>query len=312
MLVKSKKLNLLLVFGLVFAMIFSTSMPSLADNEGNVGELSPVEGNIIEEEASEEGLPEEDTVGEITDEETLPVVGNIEEGEGKDEGGLQEEDTAEESPNAANLPEGNNGEEVTNEEESITEENLLGQNSNEENMIVTNAFMGTEDEESVESQSITSIIWAGKHINVGSVDVTADISTHEDMNKYIDIALAFALTNGWKATEYHIYVLDTEPTKEPTPGQAPYKGSLNNETNFTVTISELLSNYSEGSNIYITTHLSVNKQGKGGGNETAYGGNIVDPKKGSWFGYIVLPIPEEDEEPGDEEPGDEEPGDEEP
>jgi len=120
-------------------------------------------------------------------------------------------------------------------------------------------------------------LFAGQSNDVGSVTVAND-----DENVYV----TYSTEGDWTLTETHLYVLDYVPTGRLAPGQAPYKSGIimGNSFTFTVPIESC------GSVVYLQAHASViklNQYGEVISSETAYGGDITKPKKGSWFGTIA-------------------------
>jgi hypothetical protein len=128
-------------------------------------------------------------------------------------------------------------------------------------------------------KSKTFTLLAGKTTDVGSVVVANDKNF---------IYVTYNTTGGWNLAEVHLYVLDTEPTERLTPGQAPNKsGSLaDGTTTYTFTIP--LKEGECGSTLWLQAHASVVKNGQAG--ETAYGGEIVIPDRGSWYGNISYTV----------------------
>lgn len=128
-----------------------------------------------------------------------------------------------------------------------------------------------------------STLWAGQTINAGTVTVSND----ED-NLYV----TYATQNGWLLTEVHLYVLDEEPTQRLTPGQAPYKSTLMNATTYTFTVPLTGATCGETTK-WLQAHASVVKLDNGGtvvDSQTAYGGTVTKPNKGSWYGNISYTI----------------------
>jgi len=123
--------------------------------------------------------------------------------------------------------------------------------------------------------SRTFTLLAGKTINVGNVVVANDLNF---------LYITYNTTGDWDLSEVHLYVLNYEPEERLTPGQAPFtSGSLPDGTNtytFTLPLSETLLC---GSSIWLQAHAAVNT-------ETAYGGTIVDPDQGAWYGNISYTI----------------------
>lgn len=128
-----------------------------------------------------------------------------------------------------------------------------------------------------------STLWAGQTINAGTVTVSND----ED-NLYV----TYTTQNGWVLTEVHLYVLDAEPTQRLTPGQAPYKSTLMNATTYTFTVPLTGATCGETTK-WLQAHAAVVKLDSSGNvvdSQTAYGGTITKPDKGSWYGNIAYTI----------------------
>lgn len=123
--------------------------------------------------------------------------------------------------------------------------------------------------------SKTYALIAGQSINVGTVVVSNDLNF---------LYVTYNTTGDWDLSEVQLYVLHSEPTERLTPGQAPYKsGALPNgitSYTFTIPFGESLEC---GSSIWLQAHASVDT-------ETAYGGTIVNPDHGSWYGNIAYTI----------------------
>lgn len=124
-------------------------------------------------------------------------------------------------------------------------------------------------------KSKTFALVAGQHTVIGTVIVSNDVNF---------LYVTYTTTGDWTLSQAHVFVLTSEPTERLSPGQAPYKvENLPNGTQtytFSIPFSEDLVC---GSSIWIQAHADVTK-------ETAYGGTIVDPRNGSWFGKIFYQI----------------------
>jgi len=124
-------------------------------------------------------------------------------------------------------------------------------------------------------KSRTFALVAGQHTVIGTVVVSNDVNF---------LYVTYTTNGDWTLSQAHLFVLASEPTERLSPGSAPYKvESLPNGTKtytFSIPFSESLVC---GSSIWIQAHASV-------GRETAYGGIIVDPPTGSWFGKIFYQI----------------------
>lgn len=131
-----------------------------------------------------------------------------------------------------------------------------------------------------------STLWAGKTINVGTVTVWND-----DSNLYVK----YDTKGDWYLTQVHLYVHCDEPTERLTPGQALYKAEgLNTQSyQLTVPLSEIGDSCNDcGSTVHLQAHAAVLQivNGQVVQEETAYGGTIIDPVTGSWYGNISYTI----------------------
>jgi hypothetical protein len=135
-------------------------------------------------------------------------------------------------------------------------------------------------------------LWGGKTINVGTVTVSND-----EENLYV----TYDTTGDWYLKEVHLYVLDYEPTERLTPGQAPYKsGDISYATSYTFVVP--LAGFDvtcDETVLWLQAHAAVVKivDGEVVEGETAYGGDITKPKKGSWYGNIKYTVQCCEEEP---------------
>lgn len=124
-------------------------------------------------------------------------------------------------------------------------------------------------------KSKTYALVAGQNTVIGTVVVSNDVNF---------LYVTYTTTGDWTLSDLHLFVLDSEPMERLVPGDAPYKvEKLPNGTKtytFSIPFSEDLVC---GSSIWIQAHAAV-------GRETAYGGTIVDPRTGAWYGKIFYQI----------------------
>jgi hypothetical protein len=130
-------------------------------------------------------------------------------------------------------------------------------------------------------------LWGGQTIPVGTVTVSNDAE---------NIYVTYATTGGWLLKEVHLYVLDYEPLERLTPGKAPFKSgdiSYGTTYTFTVPIPDWVTSCGESSEaVWLQAHAAVVKLADGVevAGETAYGGVITKPRKGSWYGNITCVV----------------------
>jgi hypothetical protein len=117
---------------------------------------------------------------------------------------------------------------------------------------------------------------AGQTIPVGSLFVWTDATT---------LYVSYQTTNNWMMSETHLYVNTSPISSRLTPGQAPYSQS-SSPLSASVTYAIPLT-WAPGTVLTLQAHAAVN----GTSSETAYGGTIVKPSKGSWYGTLAFQIP---------------------
>lgn len=134
-------------------------------------------------------------------------------------------------------------------------------------------------------------LWAGQTIDVGTVRVSND-----ETNLYV----TYNTTGDWYLKEAKLYVgLGDAPTERLTPGHAPYKsedisGDISYTRSYTFTIP--LAGFGvtcDVTELWLQAHADVVKLDNNGQivqSETAYGGDITKPKKGSWYGNISYTV----------------------
>lgn len=131
-------------------------------------------------------------------------------------------------------------------------------------------------------------LWAGQTIDVGTVTVSND-----EENLY----LTYWVAAPWWLTEVHVYVLAEEPLSRLAPGLAPNKsGNISYTDTYTMTIPlaalgfEINCDYTA---LWIQAHAAIvmyDANGKIVKGETAYGGTVDKPKRGSWYGNIMYVV----------------------
>jgi len=119
---------------------------------------------------------------------------------------------------------------------------------------------------------------AGQNEPIGSANVTIDSGM---------LTIHVTMDPDWPANEYSLYILEEEPTDRLSPGHAPLKNDdLDQATDFTIGPIDLaLPELAPGQCLtrYLALHLVS-------GTETAYTGDIIDPVKGPWYGFITVTI----------------------
>lgn len=135
----------------------------------------------------------------------------------------------------------------------------------------------------VECGTVKTPLLGGKTINVGNLTVSND-----NGNVYV----RFETTGDWLLEEVHLYIVDYMPTARLVPGSAPFKsGKFENyqeSYEFTLPFGE----FGCDDIVWLQAHASVVKVVDGiiVQGETAYGGTITQPQKGSWYGNVVYKI----------------------
>ena len=145
-------------------------------------------------------------------------------------------------------------------------------------LMFAGAAVATEGDQYFCSEFEEFTLWGGKTNDVGKVTVFTD---------GVNLIVTYHTTGDWYLKELHLYVLNYEPTKRLVPGQAPYKAEpypLTQEYTFVIPLS--LDQCESG--IWLQAHAAVVKivDGKVVQGETAYGGEITDPRRGAWYGNI--------------------------
>ncbi len=134
---------------------------------------------------------------------------------------------------------------------------------------------GDNTSDGCDSDGIVTL-WAGKTINVGTVTVTYDVG---------NIYVTYTTTGSWKIYETHLDLSTSAYTERGAPGHYDYQQSHNGVTSYTYTVPN---QWASATSVYFLAHAVV---GKGGSStETAYGGTVVKPKKGSWYGTFCYVI----------------------
>jgi len=148
----------------------------------------------------------------------------------------------------------------------------------------------------------TGDIWAGKTTDVGTI--TATMHYTADNNATLEIH--YATDAGWQMTECHLWIAKKAPASRGAPGQYAYNsGTIStNSYSFSISIADLISRFVIGwdGDVYVMPHCALTWVGSGnppGGetNPTGFGGCIVNPKKGSWFGFFSFGLTKPNEQP---------------
>ncbi len=112
---------------------------------------------------------------------------------------------------------------------------------------------------------------AGRNVVIGTVSVDNDAD-------YLYVTLE---TDGRNMREAHLYVLDEDPGRRLPPGRAPYRSEYvyyPQHCEFAIPLEERGIEY--GDTVYIQMHVAVP-------GESAYGGDIITPGRGAWYGIIA-------------------------
>jgi hypothetical protein len=148
----------------------------------------------------------------------------------------------------------------------------------------------------------TGDIWAGKTTDVGTITATMHYTADDNAS----LEIHYATDAGWKMTECHLWIAKKAPASRGAPGQYAYNsGTIStNSYSFSIPIADLKSRLGIdwGSDVYVMPHCALTWVGSGnppGGetNPTGYGGCIVKPKKGSWFGFFSFGLTKPNEQP---------------
>ena len=123
--------------------------------------------------------------------------------------------------------------------------------------------------------SKTFLLIAGQHTTMGTVVVSNDVNF---------LYVTYNTNTGWFLEEVHLYLSVTQFTERLNPGHAPFKAENlpagTTTYTFTIPIADTLIC---GASIWLQAHAAVT-------GETAYGGTITDPARGSWYGNIFYTI----------------------
>jgi len=129
---------------------------------------------------------------------------------------------------------------------------------------------------------------AGQYIDVGSIVVGND-------GEYLYVT--YKTTGDWYLTEVHLHVLDEDPERRLPPGRTPYKSDVDYEKEFTlkVPLSDFDFDFEEQCDVFslwLQAHAVVKKivDEEVVQEETAYGGEIVKPRRGAWYGGFPFTI----------------------
>jgi hypothetical protein len=148
-------------------------------------------------------------------------------------------------------------------------------------------------------------IWGGQTIDVGNIYAILHYNEAQPYQSILEIK--YETQDGWMLEECHLWINKTPPVERGAPGSYPYNSGpiKDDHYSFQITIDELKTKFGIdwGSAVYVMPHCAVwlddgdgiKEEGEQG--ETGYGGTIVNPKKGSWFGYFWFTLYKPDEEP---------------
>lgn len=117
-------------------------------------------------------------------------------------------------------------------------------------------------------------LWAGQHLDAGTVTIVND-ATH--------LHVTLNAAPGYSLTESHLDVSATPFTERGAPGKYAHKATHRPAvTTFTYSIPM---SGGFGDAVHVRVHASVRKPG--GGSESAFGGVVIKPARGSWFGQAI-------------------------
>ena len=127
----------------------------------------------------------------------------------------------------------------------------------------------------------TVTLWAGKNTNVGTVVVTQD-------QNYLYVE--YKTSSTWKIKETHLDISTQKYTQRGSPGQYDYQSS--NGSGVASYKYKIHITWAAGTKIYFLAHAVVGKYSSNscGSTETAYGGTIITPNNGSWYGTFCYTI----------------------
>lgn len=142
----------------------------------------------------------------------------------------------------------------------------------------------------------------GNITDIGTISAYLYYTTSETT-----LVIKYETEGSWRMTECHLWLGTQPPQERGEPGHYPYNSGLinTNEFIFKIPLSELRTKFliDWGSNVYVMPHCAVyldannNQQyDYGEKTETGYGGLIIKPPKGAWYGYfnftLIQPEPE--------------------
>jgi len=145
-------------------------------------------------------------------------------------------------------------------------------------------------------------IYAGQTTPVGTMTAVM----HYTADDSATLEIHYATDAGWLMTECHLWINTNGPVARGAPGQYPYSsGTIStNSYSFSISIADLISRFGIdwASDVYVMPHCALTWVGSGnppGGeaHPTGYGGKIVKPRKGSWYGYFCFDLTKPNEEP---------------
>jgi hypothetical protein len=129
-------------------------------------------------------------------------------------------------------------------------------------------------------------LWAGQHIDAGTVTVATDGE---------NLIVTYQVTDPWGLKETHLYV-GTEPPSKMAPGRFPYKHEdLNGATvdEYIIPLTELGVGCDD--TLYLAAHAALESDEPGYGEETGWGEG--EPSGKNWSMYFSVTITCECEEP---------------
>ncbi|MEO0068278.1 MAG: hypothetical protein ABIK23_04005 [candidate division WOR-3 bacterium] len=148
-------------------------------------------------------------------------------------------------------------------------------------------------------------IWGGQTIDVGNIYAILHYDEDDPYNSILEIK--YETEDGWLLSECHLWIDDTMPKQRGSPGHYPYgEEDINDDHySFEITIQELKDRFgiNWGSYVFVMPHCAVwlddgdgiKEEGEEG--ETGFGGTVIKPKRGSWYGFFGFELTEPEKEP---------------
>ncbi len=132
----------------------------------------------------------------------------------------------------------------------------------------------------------------GNLTDIGTISANLYCTTSETT-----LVIKYETEGGWRMTECNLWLGTQPPEQRGAPGKYPYNsGPINtNEFTFEIPLSELRMKFliDWDYDVYVMPHCVVymdandnQKYDDGERTETAYGGLIIKPPKGAWYGYF--------------------------